>query len=275
MEPALSLPYLKPTALYSLVIHLAAAEQGILPSACSRAIHAQVLAWFRQGDPEVSEAIHARQESPLSLSGLMSQRQARIVRVGDEFYFRIGLLSGGLLEPLLSGLEKAENEPFFLAKFPFVLRSINLLPGTDPWVATSDYTLLAQPATVPNTLTLKFLSPTSFKCNTGQEFQPFPVPEAVFGNLYRRWNTFAPKALKFPRIQWSGAVMAHDLQTEKLRIKNFTIPGAIGWVKYQFSKPDQAKIATTLAHFAFFAGVGCKTAMGMGQTILIEAKNNK
>ena len=44
--------------------------------------------------------------------------------------------------------------------------------------------------------------------------------------------------------------------------------GAVGWARYRFSNPEQARIASILAHYAFFAGVGRKTTMGMGQVIL-------
>ncbi|HEY9697677.1 MAG TPA: CRISPR-associated endoribonuclease Cas6 [Trichocoleus sp.] len=269
MEPV-PLPHLKSTTLHSLVLQLAAVKQGTLPPACNQAIHAQVLDWFRQGDPAISQAIHDRQESPLSLSGLMRQGQTGEVTAENEFFVRIGLLDGTLLEPLLNGLEKSGSQSFGLAGFPFVLRAINVLPGTDPWIALSDYALLAQSEMVLDTLTLKFLSPTSFKHNTGQEFHPFPLAEAVFGNLYRRWNVFAPDELKFPKVRWSGLVPDYELKTGKLEIKKLVISGAIGWAKYRFPNPEQARMATILAHFAFFSGVGCKTAMGMGQVMLDE-----
>lgn len=272
MEPTLPLPHFKPTALHTLVIHLGAVESGALPASCSRAIYAQVLDWFRQGNPEVSEAIHKSHESPLSLSGLMSQHQKAPVRAGDNFYFRVGLLNGSLIEPLLRGLEKSGDVPFYLAKFPFMLRSINMLPGTDPWVRSSDYMLLTETPTTLATLTLKFLTPTSFKVNSGQEIQPFPLPESVFGSLYRRWNEFAPEELRFPKIQWHGLVTDYDLKTQKLGVKNLAQVGAVGWVRYRFPDPEQARIARILAHFALFSGVGRKTAMGMGQVVLDEQK---
>ncbi len=268
MEPALPLLPLKATTLHTIVIHLGAAENGTLPIACGRAIHAQVLDWFRMASPELSEAIHKSQESPLSLSGLVGKRHKAGVRTGDEFYFRIGLLDGSLIDPLLSGLEKWGDKPFSLAKFPFVFRSINMLPGTDPWVGSSAYDLLAKTPATLDALTLKFLSPTSFKLNTGQGIQPFPLPESVFGSLYRRWNAFAPESLQFPKVQWSGLVSGYELKTQKLRMENSVENGAVGWVQYRFPDPEQAMIATILAHFAFFAGVGRKTAMGMGQVVL-------
>jgi CRISPR-associated endoribonuclease Cas6 len=268
MEPAVPLPQHKLSALQTVVIHLGAADSRTLSSTCGRAIHAQVLDWFRQGDPKVSEAIHKSQESPLSLSGLMGQSRRAQVQAGDEFCFRIGLLNGSLIDCLVNGLEKWGDKPFSLANFRFAIRSINMLPGTDPWVASSDYALLAETPTALDGLTLRFLSPTSFKVKDGQDIQPFPLAEAVFGSLQRRWNAFAPEELRFPKINWYGLVSDYDLNTQKLRMGNSVEIGAVGWARYRFSNPEQARIATILAHYAFFAGVGRKTTMGMGQVIL-------
>jgi CRISPR-associated endoribonuclease Cas6 len=268
MEQTLPLPNLESTTLHTLVIHVGAAANGTLPSACGRAIHAQVLDWLRMADPKISESIHQSQESPLSLSGLIGKRRKAGVQAGDSFYFRIGLLNGSLIDPLLSGLEQWGDRPFSLTKVPFVFQRINMLPGTDPWVGASDYALLAKLPTALDDITLQFLSPTSFKLNTGQGIQPFPLPESVFGSLQRRWNAFAPEALKLPRVQWSGLVSAYDLKTEKIRMENSVEIGAVGWARYRFPDSEEARLATILSQFAFFAGVGRKTAMGMGQVFL-------
>ena len=143
-----------------------------------------------------------------------------------------------------------------------------MLPGTDPWVGASDYALLAKTPMTLDKLTLKFLSPTSFKLNAGQGIQPFPLPESVFGSLHRRWNAFAPEELQFSKMQWTGLVSDYELKTQKIRMENSVEIGAVGCVQYRFPNPEQARIATILAHFAFFAGVGRKTAMGMGQVVL-------
>ncbi len=113
------------------------------------------------------------------------------------------------------------------------------------------------------TIELQFTSPTSFK--QYQNIQPFPLPELVFGNLLRRWNKFASTELQFPQIQWQGLVSAFELETHALKMEAGAEIGTVGWVKYRFLDPEQARIATILANFAVFAGVGRKTAMGMGQ----------
>lgn len=273
MEPA-PLPLPSHSSLHAIVVHLGAAERGVLPASLGRAIHAQVLDWFRQADPSISEAIHQRQESPISLSGLMGKRRSTGVQIGDEFSFRISLLEGDLMEPLLRGLEVFHPQQITLGQFPFTIRRINMLPGTDPWVGSADYGLLARSPVTQNDLTLRFASPTSFKLKEGQGIQPFPLPESVFGSLQRRWNAFAPEGLRFPAMNWSGLVSDYDLKTQKFRMENSVERGAIGWVRYRFPDPEQARIATILAHFAFFAGVGRKTAMGMGQTRLLNHHEN-
>lgn len=272
MVQASLLPHFDSIALQTLVIYLGAAGNGNLPSSCNRAIHAQVLRWFQLGQPEISQAIHDSQESPISLSGLVGKRLSRVAYEGDEFYFRIGLLNGDLLAPLLRGLEKWESQLVVLARFPFIIKNIKMLPGSDPLVGSSNYNLLAQMPSDTDTLKLKFLSPTSFKLSQSKHIQPIPLPDSVFGNLQRRWNIFAPKELKFPKIQWTGLICDFEIRSERLKLDNAVELGSVGWVQYQFPNLQQARIATTLSHFAFFSGVGRKTAMGMGQTLL-EGKN--
>ena len=268
MERTLPLPQLDSTALQTVVLHLGAAGKGNLPASCSRALHAQVLEWFRLGQPEIAQAIHDSQESPISLSGLIGKQPGTTVQEGDVFYIRLGLLHGSLLVPLLRGLEQQGQSAFCLAQFPFVIKGIDLLPGTNSWSRSSDYALLVQTPTVLKSLTLKFLSPTSFKFNSGHHIQPLPLPEAVFGNLQRRWNAFAPATLHFPKRQWQGLICNYELKAQMLRIENSDELGSIGWVTYRFPDPEQARVAGALAKFAFFAGVGRKTAMGMGQVVL-------
>ena len=119
---------------------------------------------------------------------------------------------------------------------------------------------------------LQFLSPTSFK--QSQVIQPFPLPELVFGSLLRRWNAFAPVELQFPVIEWKGVTSAYELKTYAHKMKGGAEIGTQGWVRYEFP-PEQAAIATVLAHFADWAGVGRKTAMGMGQTRLLSESRQR
>lgn len=253
----------KSTSLYAVVIQLGAASGQMIPATLGRALHAQVMDWVSLADPQTAATIHAAQVSSFSLSGLIGHRRQRGTKAGDDFIVRISLLDGDLLEPLLRGIEQSDGHPVYLGQCPFVIRSIYTLPGTHTLADASDYMTLANTETISDDITLKFLSPTSFKQQ--QEIQTFPLPELVFGSLLRRWNAFAPKELKFPTVEWKALVCAYELKTHALKLEAGAEIGAEGWVKYRFRDCEQARIATILAHFANFAGVGRKTAMGMGQ----------
>lgn len=256
----------KSSTLNSIVVELAAADVGDIPPTLSRALHALVLKWFAAASPSVAETIHASQNSPLTISGLLGNRRPNGVRVGDYFYFRIGLLDGSLVEPLMRGFEQSETQSIILGDFPFVLRNMYALPGTHQLAGAADYALLSHPTQALTEIEMHFLSPTSFKQN--QVVQTFPLPELVFNSLHRRWNIFAPEQYHLPTCEWNALVTAYDLKTYALKMEGGTEVGAQGWVRYRFSSPETARIATILANFAFFAGVGRKTAMGMGQAQL-------
>jgi CRISPR-associated endoribonuclease Cas6 len=256
--------------LYSLVVELAAADRGTIPATLSRALHSLVMNWLTLGNPQIAAEIHSSQESPLSLSGLLGNRRPRGTQAGDNFYFRICLLDGSLWEPLLVGIEKWGTKPLVLGQFAFVIRSIYTLPGTHRLASSADYRLLANTPLTKADLELNFLSPTSFKQR--QNIQMFPLPELVFSSLLRRWNAFAPEEFQFPAIEWEGLVAAYELKTHALKMEGGSEIGAQGWIRYHFPISEQAKLATILAHFAFFSGVGRKTSMGMGQTKLVLAR---
>ena len=253
--------------LHAIAIQLAASKPGSLPSNLNRAVHAQIMTWLSNADPELGGNIHNIQAAPLSVSGLLGfRRKGNIVRAGDEFTVRTGILHGGLISPLLKGLEDHGLEKVVLVNFPFTIKAIYAMPGSHPQVGSSQYSILAKASNIGREITLEFLSPTSFKQD--QHIQPFPLPHNVFGSLLKRWNTFAPKDLAFPKVQWDSWVAAYDLKTKAVRMEGGSQIGSVGWVKYHFPDLEQARIATVLAHFAYFAGVGRKTAMGMGQTRL-------
>lgn len=252
------------TSLYSLVVLLGAAGQGRLPNTLGRAIHAQVLNWLQVADPAIAQAIHSTQTSPISLSGLVGQRHKHGTQPDDEFYFRISLLDGDLLQPLLTGMEAWGTKPISLGNFPFVCRGVEALPGGHRQVQIGDYRLLGKASPVSDDISLEFQSPTAFKQGK-KTIQPFPLPELVFGSLLRRWNAFAPEDLHFLPVEWHGMVSAFDLKTKVLRLEGGPQIGSVGWVRYRFPDVEQARIASVLAQYAFFAGVGYKTTMGMGQ----------
>jgi len=241
-------------SLHVVQIPLTTTEQ--LPPTLGRAIHALCLRWFSLADEALGTQLHQAENLPMSL--VMKSVSAR------QLNLRIGLLQKELLAPLLWGLAQDLGQETTLTDIPCRLgRNIEVLQS-------ADYETLAH-LPPQSKLDLQFLTPTSFK--QGKTIQPFPSPELVFNSLLRRWNAFAPSDLQFPVTEWQGVTAAYELKTYALKMKGGAEIGAQGWVSYEFADAIQAQVATTLAHFALFAGVGRKTAMGMGQTkVMLESR---
>ncbi|MGE5655216.1 MAG: CRISPR system precrRNA processing endoribonuclease RAMP protein Cas6 [Actinomycetota bacterium] len=235
------------SSLHVLQIPLYATAQ--LPNTLGRAIHAQFFHWVATANPGLAQELHQQENFPTTL----------VLKPGESRYqkfLRVGLLQKSLLAPFLWGLSQDVGGDITLTDVPCRLgEQVAILQA-------SSYESLAE-LEAQKAITLEFLSPTSFK--QGQAVQPFPLPDLVFNNLLRRWNAFAPSELQFPSFEWKGMTSAYELKTHALKMKGGAEIGATGWVRYEFHEEEQAKVATVLAHFALFSGVGRKTAMGMGQ----------
>lgn len=238
-------------ALHVILVSISANEP--LPSTLGRAIHAQCFQWFATANPALAEHLHQQDILPFTVGIQYTSRQ--------RIQLRITLLKPELLAPLLWGLSQNIGSKITLAGITCRLGQwINV-------VESNSFEKLIELPT-QNTIELQFVSPTSFKQH--QNIQPFPLPELVFNSLLRRWNHFAPSDLQFSEVKWQGLVSAFDLKTHVLKMESGAEIGAVGWVKYRFLDPEQARIATILSHFAVFSGVGRKTTMGMGQVVTID-----
>jgi len=133
---------------------------------------------------------------------------------------------------------------------------------------------------------LRFCSPTL--CQSADPARGrFPEPELVFKGLAEKWFTFtnvdpAEWPASINRIIEEAAIYAGELlrvsryklstAVEHFRGRDGSAPfqkiGYIGTVEYVPERPASAaalRALGLLADYAFFAGVGYKTTMGMGQ----------
>ena len=226
------------------VLQIALSFTASQPQDLGGAIRALVFNWLATADASLASRLQRDNCPPFTVAVQSSG--------SDGLLLRITLLQRELLAPLLWGLRDDLGSEVLLADIPCRLGK---------WLDIAHKSSFESLCQVPPTevISLKFLSPTSFK--QSQTIQPFPLPELVFGNLLRRWNTFAPVELQFPNLEWQGVVSAYNLKTRTLTLNGTAEIGTTGWVRYRFNDPEQAKVATILAHFAEFAGVGRKTAM--------------
>ena len=109
-----------------------------------------------------------------------------------------------------------------------------------------------------------------------------PQPELVFGSLLRRWNALSPVPIHPELRQWFqealGISEVRRLSTRMLEFGRFREKGFIGEVVFEALGPwtqEALRGLNALADFAFFAGVGHKTTMGMGQVRRVESREQE
>lgn len=150
--------------------------------------------------------------------------------------------------------------------------------GGNPWSRYTPYTDLIEQASrarQERAITLRFLSPTSFR--RGNVDFPMPDPRLVFRSYRARFEEFAQIAF-LPDFDeqvefYTGVARLQRLETTTIRTKKVALVGFMGSVTYTIDRkapPDLLFQMNLLADFAFFCGTGRKTTVGMGQTVRMK-----
>ena len=128
---------------------------------------------------------------------------------------------------------------------------------------------IASPTTVPD----RTPAAAPHRRDGRKRIELFPQPRWVWESLVRKWNAFAPQAQRMDiravaAVAARGLVADYELRTVTLDYGRFPQKGFVGWVRYEFRAATERELRElhALADFAFYAGTGYKTAMGMGQT---------
>lgn len=269
--------------LFSIVLLLSPTEEAEIGATVGHHAHAAFLRAVEAVDPALSAALHApdRSPRPFTVSPLRGVPPARggTVRLSPEriVWLRITLLQPLLYERLMESLLRDDRRPLLrLGPATFWIREVRVTPGSHPWAGCASWADLAA-ARPERELTLEFASPTAFSFGRtawGHRMVVLPLPERVFASLARAWNAFAPPPLRVEPQALERYASEHvvireieDLNTRMLNFGGRPQIGFTGRVTYGLMGEDEVarRQLTMLADFAFYAGVGYKTTMGMGQ----------
>lgn len=115
---------------------------------------------------------------------------------------------------------------------------------------------------------LHLVTPTAF--HTSGRNQPLPLPGLVFGGLVDRWNAFAPLVLNPEARRFAEeclGISQFRLQSRLVEVAGGRQVGSVGTVFYRalHADPYWLRVLEALVDFGEHAGVGAKTAMGLGQ----------
>ena len=220
-------------------------------------------------DSELGDRLHAASGRAPYTAGCFKLRSG-----GDGLRLRFTALTREVFAALsaslfarLTGGERLRlgGEPFELVRFTF--------DGADePLAGLSDYPRLLPP-TPPRHLSFRFLTPATFRA--GDANLPLPLPQSVFRGLWEKWNAFAPPDLRMDREVLTVAEKhvvpcAFRVRSAERQVKQGKVVGFFGNCRYEIlgdQSPEVAQALGALTNYAFYAGVGAKTTMGLGQAL--------
>lgn len=270
--------------LYATVFKLVAQHASTLPPNTGVFAHAAFMEMVRQVDSTLSAYFHdANQRKPYTVSPLMGHGchsgEMVCLRAGQEVWIRVTLLDSELFRVLSAYLlEGGVSLTVQLSDASFSVLEALTTPGSHPRAGHTTADALFEHWTtsnsIPDTVTLNFLTPTAFqlgKWPNGQKRSVLiPDPVLIWKGLRRQWGQAGGVDPGQAHNDWVGesvGLVAHSLKTQLLSFGQYAQVGFEGWATFRAVCDNAHELAywQALADFAFYAGVGYKTTMGMGQ----------
>jgi CRISPR-associated endoribonuclease Cas6 len=267
--------------LLATVITLTPAEPASVPAELGRAVHAWFLDRVERADDALAHRLHEEAgPRPFTASNLWGTGRARDGRVTLDPQRRCWLRLTGLTAEVSGAIERAlpaVGEDLTLAGARLRVAEIATGASEHPWAGRADYTDLVQrytlaPGPHPRGVTLRFASPTLFR--SGGRDVPLPLPPLVFDGYLRKWNTFSPLTLPDEARRYAEECVALGRFKLRSHLASFEQGGKgahvgfTGQVRFRFLVGDAywTRMMLLLAGYAFWAGTGYRTTVGLGQT---------
>jgi CRISPR-associated endoribonuclease Cas6 len=264
-----------------------------LDSVTGRAIHGLFLKILRNGSKKIADECHKEMSiKPFTVSPLLGSfgrtSTNKLIVKEFEYWARFTFLNEEIFQAFSKVIfpMAVEQAQIFLGEQSFrITRTALEASSRNRWSDLTTYKqikkeaeeVIAERSHETNfSLNFSFYSPTAFRRGSiGIKDSSFllPEPALVYKSLIKKWNTFSGTPIKpdlTEKIAGKVFVSAYRLHTELYDLGNVTLQGFKG--KCTFILLDSDKELTsdllTLSKFSFFAGIGQKTTMGMGQARL-------
>ena len=238
-------------------------------------LHAWFLQQIQTFDPDLSAYMHdSGAEKPFSLTGLNGQfvTHAQQLQLQKEktYRWKINSFSNKVTQGLGKWLKQLPDD-VELKNAPLIINAVHLAQP-----ATTYTKLLRQQKETTGSVSLSFISPTSFR-RKGHHL-PLPWPTNVFHSYLRRWNNFAKKQVdQTAFLDWIDShviIQRHQIESMKVVAgKRGSVTGFVGAIAYTLDRtaaeqPDFCTLFYALVQLAPYCGTGHKTTFGLGETQL-------
>lgn len=269
--------------LVSLVLEMRSRQEARVPLSTGSAVHALFLDLVRDAAPEMAAALHQDFEAkPFTASALMGAPERdgdrRLLRPNSPLWVRFTSLA----EPL-SGLLRdwagRRWPPIRLLGADLEVIHATTDSRRNPWAGMLSFPALwerhfADPVPA-SAVDLEFFSPTTFK--SGGLNVPLPLPRLLFHGWLEKWEQYGHVSLgeaAETALEEGVALAAYDAHSVMAHFGQARTVGFVGQARLQaVHGQDSAlpRLLQMLSDFAFFAGTGQRTTMGLGMTRRLPA----
>jgi CRISPR-associated endoribonuclease Cas6 len=273
--------------IHSIAMQLSPTRPGTIRATMGHQAHAAFLRAVKEADPTMADILHhpIRKQRPFTVSPLMGTEAARDGRLrvdpAETYTLRFTILLDEIFRQFMGRFLRGDRPELRLGRSLFLIKEILATPEGSPWAGYTSFAQMARQSSATKPLIdLEFLSPTAFSFGQrawGKQFHMLPDPRLVFSSLARTWQAFAPPGLHLDqraveRYADENVIIQRldRLETRMLHFGRHPQLGFMGRVTYRIMDrtagiQEWCRILHALADFAFYAGVGYKTTMGMGQ----------
>lgn len=273
--PIINLKWHENTEILGLELQLQPQQDLTLPENYTTQFHSWFLDQVRRIDPTLSAYLHDGQsEKPFTISALDGAiaKEGRSLRFSPDqsYQWTVTALSPDVVGWFKQWLQQAPTE-LQLRTDSFTIKTWSISLAAKTYAQLLSKTIPDSP-----TLTLSFLSPTSFR-RKGTHF-PLPLPFNLFHSYLRRWNDFSGLAVDQDEfLNWideSIVILRHQLRSHKVSVgKSGSVTGFTGAIQFGLTRKalqntEFVKLFLALGQLAPYCGTGHKTTFGLGQTRL-------
>lgn len=271
--------------LVSLVIKLRNPQVACLAADQGRAMAAEFLHWVRIIEPELSAELHDKTDVPKpytvsSLNGLsLPNRGTVLLPVNSGVWFRITSLSPELSLFMVDKLLQTLPAEIQVGDATFKIEEAAWEAKRHPWAGWINYSELIEKelmGEVSRIIKLEFNSPTTF--HTHGVHMPYILPSMALRSWLKTWNAFAPVKFSESLLESAESAVAvsyYKMQSIAVHFGKAMLVGGVGDCTFNIQEKDPywLHVIKVLSGFAFYAGTGAKTALGLGQTLRVSQSN--
>ncbi len=284
--------------LRSIMISLTSESSYPILGPLGRPAQAWFLRQVTRANPALAQRLHDEQGvKPYTVSTLLDERGRPLqagtwLQPGQVCWLRLTTFNEELSTALEKQVIRRIPKSLTIYKMDFRVDDVFARHSEHQWAGETSFSEMAQDAAnskARNTVRMEFTSPTAFRSNNLDIC--LPAAGQVFRSLADRWNAFCPQPMQLQDI-WpdfaAACIFANELTAvntthwvfaEGTRGAATGFSGTVGfYLPAAKNLPEQwqpyhegaATVMQSLARFAFYAGVGHHTTIGMGQTRAIN-----